>query len=105
MMGVKPREVITTIAPTNPPVNTIMTANKTRANRENALRSSGPRSVAGKLKACRNAIVHGLYTAAVAPSAGESVEEFAELCAAVRSELRPEGVIEERVADRIALIL
>jgi hypothetical protein len=41
----------------------------------------------------------------VVPAAGESAEALAELCAAVRRELRPSGVIAERLADRVALTL
>jgi hypothetical protein len=78
------------------------TPNKTRANQRNALKSTGPMTVAGRERAAKNASKHGLYTAAVVP--GESAEEFARLCAAVRRELRAESVLERRLADRVALI-
>ena len=39
------------------------------------------------------------------PAVGESPEAFAELCAAVRSQLQPQGVLEERLVHRVALTL
>jgi hypothetical protein len=81
------------------------TLNKASANRHNALRSPGPRTAEGRARSAKNSLAHGLYAAAVVPSAGESPEEFAQLCAAIRRDLAPEGVIEERLASRIALIL
>jgi hypothetical protein len=77
---------------------------RTRANRSNAQRATGPKTVAGRSKSSMNALAHGLYSVAV-PALGESPAALAELCAAVRQILAPEGVLEEMLCDRIALLL
>jgi hypothetical protein len=85
-----------------------MTTISTRAhaNRSNAARSTGPKTVAGRSKSSMNARVHALYSASVVVSAlGESPAALEELCAAVRQILQPEGVLEEKLCDRIALLL
>jgi hypothetical protein len=82
-----------------------MTDNKTLANRRNALLSTGPQTAAGRARVAKNALAHGLYAVTVVPALGETPAALAELCAAVRRALRPEGVLEERLCDRIALLL
>ena len=42
------------------------------ANRRNALRSTGPRTAAGKARSCLNARKHGLYARDQSPSAEEA---------------------------------
>ena len=49
---------------------------RTEANRNNARKSTGPRSAAGKRRASHNSFRHGL-TAAVAPSATKRIETLA----------------------------
>ena len=53
----------------------IVSNNKVRANRENAKKSTGPRTVSGKEKVSGNALSHGL-TAEKHVIIGESIEEF-----------------------------
>lgn len=82
-----------------------MTNNKLLANRRNALLSTGPRSAEGRARSSKNALAHGLYAVAVVPALGETPAALAALCAEVRLVLHPEGVLEERLCDRVALIL
>jgi hypothetical protein len=68
-----------------PSLNLVMTSQaKIDANRRNARRSTGPRSAAGKARACRNALRHGLSVrASYDQAAAAQIEEFAvELCPA-----------------------
>jgi hypothetical protein len=43
----------------------VVSGKKLRANRENAKRSTGPRTIEGKSRASRNAVRHGLFSAAL----------------------------------------
>lgn len=61
------------------------TEKQIRANRENAKWSTGPKSLAGRIKSSRNALRHGLsIPAATSPPAGAQAYGLAEL-------LTPEG--------------
>lgn len=72
------------------------------ANRQNALRSTGPRTEAGKSIASQNAIRHGLRAEnTVIP--GEDAEEFNELRQLLLDDLDPEGPLEVCLSDRIIL--
>lgn len=58
------------------------TEKQIRANRENAKRSTGPKSLAGRLKSSRNALRHGLSIPAAAdPPAGTQASRLVELLA------------------------
>src|SRR4029077_19755811 len=82
-----------------------MTNDKVLDNRRNALLPTGPQTPAGRARVSKNALAHGLYAAAVVPGLGETATGLTELCAAIRQLLEPEGVLEERLCDRIALLL
>jgi len=73
------------------------------ANRANAARSTGPRTVAGKEIVARNAVTHGLLCENV--RIGEFPDEIREVFDAFRdmliSRLEPEGQIEQLLAERI----
>jgi hypothetical protein len=63
------------------------------ANRLNALKSTGPRTPAGKARSARNALQHGLCSAeAVIP--GEDPAEYDALAQAFLDELQPCGILE-----------
>jgi hypothetical protein len=70
------------------------------ANRGNALRSTGPKTLAGKRVVARNAVKHGLLSRElVLPD--ESPSMLNELRARLRADLRPEGTLEDVLVDRI----
>lgn len=71
------------------------------ANRQNALRSTGPRTVAGKEVASKNATRHGLRAeSTVIP--GEDPAEFNRFRDQLFEEFAPVGVLESRLTARIA---
>ena len=77
---------------------------QTEANRRNALKSTGPKSTKGKSRASLNALKHGLLAKdIVLPS--EDEQEFEGLRRALITELRPEGSLEEQIAERIVACL
>ena len=77
---------------------------KLAANRRNALRSTGPRTVAGKLVVARNPIKHGIFAnLQVVP--GESPDDWEEHRAGIVASLAPVGLLEENLADRVAQLL
>ena len=73
------------------------------ANQRNALKSTGPRSDAGKDRARWNALAHGLRaTSPVVP--GESAGEWDGFRAGVLDDLKPVGTLERELAERVALV-
>ncbi|MFZ9012211.1 MAG: hypothetical protein ACO20W_10005 [Anaerohalosphaeraceae bacterium] len=71
------------------------------ANRENALRSTGPRTIAGKAVASKNATRHGLRAeSTVIP--GEDPAEFNRFRDELFEEFAPVGVLESRLTAQIA---
>lgn len=75
------------------------------ANRLNAQKSTGPRTVAGKAKSKENALTHGLLAKEVVIQAGEGKEnkaEFDRLHAQLWEELNPEGILEGMLVENIA---
>jgi len=75
-----------------------------RANRANALKSTGPTSDAGKIAVRLNATRHGLLSKAPI-MAGESEEEYGALRAQLESELAPVGILEGQLCERLAGML
>jgi hypothetical protein len=72
------------------------------ANRRNALRSTGPKTPAGKTISSRNALKHGLRArAALLP--GEDKQAFERLFNAFRAEHRPAGRFEEVLVEQMAV--
>ncbi len=77
---------------------------QSEANRRNALKSTGPKSKKGKVRARLNALKHGLRAKdIVLPS--EDKQEFDSLRRALITELGPEGPLEEQLAERIVVCL
>ena len=80
------------------------TAKQTAANRQNALRSTGPATAAGKAAASTNAFKHGLRSAApVLPDEDDGA--YLELLDQLRDELQPAGAIEDALVDNIGFLL
>jgi hypothetical protein len=77
-----------------------ISAKKVAANRENARRSTGPRTVEGKGRSSRNAVTHGLTSqASILP--GEDPAELHELAEEMEQGLRPRGGGQRRLVERI----
>ena len=78
---------------------------KLEANRQNAKRSTGPRTDEGKARASRNALKHGVLAAAPVVREMERTEEWEAHLEGVRSSLQPVGYLEDVLVDRVALLL
>jgi hypothetical protein len=73
---------------------------KLAANRENARRSTGPRSPDGKAVSSRNALKHGLLAREVL-LASEDARDLEDLEQRLRAVLRPADDLEELLVDRV----
>lgn len=71
------------------------------ANRLNALKSTGPRTVEGKARAALNALTHGLTSLRIA-AADESAEAYEQLRQRLGRELAPRCVLEAMLVEQIA---
>jgi hypothetical protein len=75
-----------------------------KANRQNALKSTGPRSMAGKLASSANATQHGILSRhLILP--GESRAEFDALLQQLMAEQQPVGTLEQALVERMAVAL
>ncbi len=74
------------------------------ANRRNALRSTGPRTEAGKLQSRRNAVRHGLTAETVVGSL-EDAEEYSAFEAAIIADYDAQSAVERELVLRLASIL
>lgn len=72
------------------------------ANRQNAKKSTGPKTAAGKARSRFNAVKHGL-TAREVVIPGEDEEAFQQLHELLLAELAPEGILEAMLVDRVAV--
>jgi len=75
---------------------------KTSANRRNALRSTGPRTPAGKARSSKNALRHGLLAGEVVLPDVEKAEEWEDHRDATFEDLDPVGRVEEVLVERVA---
>ena len=78
---------------------------KIRTNRQNAQKSTGPKTKQGKAIASRNALKHGLFTANIVIRSQhhcEDPEEYNRLLASITDELKPETALQEHLVRRIA---
>lgn len=76
---------------------------KLAANRANALRSTGPRTIAGSRAASTNATRHGLSATSVVVIQGvEHEADYEALVADVIADLKPMGAVERLLAERVA---
>ena len=82
----------------------IVSDNKVKANRENAKKSTGPKTKSGKEKVSSNAISHGL-TAEKHVIIGESIEEFNALKESMFQVYKPDGVCEEEIFIKLIELL
>ena len=78
---------------------------KLAANRENAKKSTGPRSAKGKARASLNALVHGIFakhSVLTDPPLMENVTQFLSLLQSDRAQFNPIGVLEDAIVQQIA---
>jgi hypothetical protein len=80
------------------------TEKQIRANKRNALKSTGPRTERGKQASRRNELRHGL-TAEQLVIAGEDPDRFKTLCIALDEEFSPFGPTEEFLVARLASLM
>jgi hypothetical protein len=78
-----------------------MTEAELNARRENAKRSTGPTTQAGKKRSSLNAVRHGL-TGQIVVQTPEDHEAFKKHCDGIREDLDPEGALETNLAQAIA---
>src|SRR5688500_9563974 len=79
-------------------------ARKAAANRQNALKSTGPKTPDGKAAVRLNALRHALLSEETL-LASEDEEDLMEVAEDVRAELEPVGDLERRLVDRISSLL
>ena len=75
------------------------------ANRQNALKSTGPKTETGKALASRNALKHGLLASEVVIDNGEGAEnrqEFETILNDLIGQFQPVGSLEEMMVEKIA---
>jgi hypothetical protein len=82
----------------------VVSNNKVRANRENAKKSTGPRTLSGKEKVSGNALTHGL-TAEKHVIIGESIEEFNTFKNSMFKVYEPFGAYEEEIFIKLVELL
>jgi hypothetical protein len=77
---------------------------RTQANRQNALKSTGPKTRAGKAASSGNAVQHGILSRhLILPS--ESRDEFDALLQQLMTEQQPVGTLEQALVERMAVAL
>ena len=81
------------------------TQRQIEANRENALKSTGPKSDAGKAASSTNALSHGLTANCAVVLAEEDAEAFDRLEEGVIADLEPAGALQAALAQRVAVLL
>jgi hypothetical protein len=74
------------------------------ANRANAQKSTGPRTAEGKAIIAGNAVKHGLRSERVAEKSTTRRRAFEEFAEALRRELKPVGVMQSFVFERVAAL-
>jgi hypothetical protein len=87
---------------------------KLRANRENAKKCTGPRTLAGKMRSSRNALKHGRYCGQSASYStalynrmeelGEDPADFAEIEDGLRTSFLPSNEVQKMLVHEIALM-
>jgi len=78
-----------------------LTQRRLEANRRNAARSTGPRTIEGKARVARNPIKHGFFVAPERWTAQQN-RDFEDTLAGLRDDLKPDGALEEGCVRTIA---
>jgi len=75
------------------------------ANRENAQKSTGPKTPEGKAVVSQNSVVHGLNTVSIvinSPHLKEDQADYDRLLASLTDDLKPVGLFQEHLVRKIA---
>ena len=75
---------------------------KIEANRRNALKSTGPRTPAGKARSAWNSLKHGLLSRKLFVTSKHDKRRFSRLLSNLRRDLLPVGTLEEVLVEKIA---
>ena len=78
---------------------------KIRANQQNALRSTGPRTCKGKQTVSKNALKHGILSNQIATLPGEQREQFEELRLQLKKKISPTNSFEDSLAEDLVSLL
>ena len=81
---------------------------KLRANRENAKKSTGPKTQGGKAVVRLNAVKHGILASEAVIKAGEGMEDgqaFRDILNGLREDFNPQSTLEELLLEKAAVIL
>jgi len=100
--------VVATRHPPHKPMKKELSPKQLEANRQNALKSTGPRTAAGRNISKRNAAKHGLRAADIVITAGrnpEDPEAFEELFNRLTDHYLPVGALEEFFVERVAVCI
>jgi len=98
--------------PTNPAINSTIlkkqyvSSRKIEANRQNALKSTGPRTEIGKKIVARNAMKHGFFSKFLLishPDGNEDPIEYQNFYAGIREHYQPFDFLEELFVEKIAV--
>lgn len=73
---------------------------KIESNRDNAKKSTGPKSLIGKQRASQNAVKHGLLSKGLIIP-GEKASAYGEFRNGIFDSLKPKGTMESLLADKI----
>lgn len=82
-------------------MGTTVTESKLKANTQNALQSTGPKTVVGKRQSAKNATKHGLCALYEVATVFDEVEEFAPFQAAMHEHYAPVGPMECALVERL----
>src|SRR5262249_57182237 len=85
----------------------LVSVKKLEANRQNAKRSTGPRTQAGKQRSRLNALKHGILAKAVVIHGGPGKEkrgDFDQLLIQFWHHYAPQGPVEEMLVERMATL-
>ncbi len=82
-----------------------MTEKRLNANRQNAKKSTGPKTPEGKARASMNALKHGLRASSLAVPILENAEDWEVHRDLVVRDLAPAGYLETILSERVAVLL
>src|SRR5690348_6452012 len=82
-----------------------VSSRKVEANRQNALKSTGPRTEIGKKMVAKNAVKHGFFSKFLLishPDGNEDPIEYQSFSAGIREHYQPVDPLEDLFVDKIA---